>query len=191
MPQLIRWPGKIKAGSISNEIVQHHDWFPTFLAMAGEPDIVNKVKRGYKAIGRIYKNHIDGFNLVPYLTGKEKKSPRNYFFYLSDDGDMLGLRYDNWKIVFMEQRTAGTMAVWGDPFTRLRMPKIFNLRTDPYEFASTTSNTYWDFFLHNAYFIYVAQTAAAKFADTPPVQKPNTFTVDDAIAKMSEAASGD
>jgi arylsulfatase len=108
---------------------------------------------------------------------------------------VLGLRYDNWKIVFMEQRTQGTMAVWGDPFTRLRMPKIFNLRTDPYEFANTTSNTYWDWFFHNAYFIYVAQAGAMKFAETfkefPPVQKPNTFTIDDAIRKMSEAVSGD
>ena len=185
----MRWPGKIKAGSISNEIVQHHDWFPTFLAMAGEPDIVNKVKRGYKAIGRIYKNHIDGFNLVPYLTGKEKKglaitsSTSAIMATCSVFATTTG-RSCSWS-------SAATMAVWGDPFARLRMPKIFNLRTDPYEVASTTSNTYWDFFLHNAYFIYVAQTAAAKFADTPPVQKPNTFTVDDAIAKMSEAASGD
>jgi hypothetical protein len=108
---------------------------------------------------------------------------------------VLGLRFDNWKIVFMEQRTKGTMAVWADPFTPLRMPKMFNLRTDPYEFADITSNTYYDWFLHNAYFIYVAQAGAAKFAETfkdfPPVQKPNTFTIDDAMAKMTAAASVD
>ena len=159
--------------------------------MAGEPNIVEKVKKGYKAIGRTYKNHIDGYNFLPYLTGQAKEGPRKFFFYFSDDGDVLGLRYDNWKLVFMEQRTAGTMAVWADPFTPLRLPKIFNLRTDPYEFASVTSNTYYDWFLHNAYFIYAAQTAAGMFAETfrdfPPVQKPNTFTLNQAMAKMSEA----
>ena len=154
--------------------------------------MVDKLKKGYKAIGRTYKNHIDGFNFLPYLTGKEKKGPRDFFFYFSDDGDMLGMRYDNWKLVFMEQRTPGTMRVWADPFTRLRMPKLFNLRTDPYEYADITSNSYYDWFLYNAYFIYAAQTGAAKFAATfkefPAVQKPNTFTVDDALKAMSEAS---
>ena len=107
---------------------------------------------------------------------------------------MLGIRYDNWKLVFMEQRTPGTMRVWADPFTRLRMPKLFNLRTDPYEFADITSNSYYEWFLYNAYFIYAAQAGAAKFAETfkefPPVQKPNTFTVDDALAKMHETMAG-
>ncbi len=195
IPLLVRWPGKIEAGSVANGIVQHHDWLPTFLAMAGAPDIVDKLKKGYKAIGRTYKNHIDGFNLVPYLTGETKECPRNFFFYFSDDGDMLGIRYDNWKLVFMEQRCHGTLQVWAEPFTRLRLPKIFNLRTDPYEFADVTSNTYYDWFLHNCYFIYAAQVGAAMFAETfkefPPVQRPNTFTVDDALAKMREAASGD
>ena len=107
IPLLVRWPGKIKAGSVCNDIIQHHDWLPTFLAMAGAPDVVDKLKKGYKAIGRTYKNHIDGFNFLPYLTGKEKKGPRDFFFYFSDDGDMLGMRYDNWKLVFMEQRTPG------------------------------------------------------------------------------------
>ncbi|HEX6182182.1 MAG TPA: arylsulfatase [Chitinophagaceae bacterium] len=195
IPLLVRWPGKIKAGTISNEIVQHHDWLPTFLAMAGEPDIRAKLMKGYKAIGRTYKNMIDGFNLLPYLTGKEKKSPRRFFFYFSDDGDVLGLRYDNWKLVFMEQRTKGTLAVWADPFVRLRVPKIFNLRTDPYEFADITSNSYYDWLLNNAYFVYGAQAAASRFAETfkefPSIQKPNTFTLDDAMAKMASAAGGD
>ena len=138
--------GQDQAGQVSNEIVQHHDWLPTFLAMAGEPDVVEKLKTGYQAIGRTYKNHIDGYNLLPYLTGEEKKSPRNFFMYLSDDGDVLGMRYDNWKIVFMEQRCHGTLQIWAEPFTRLRMPKIFNLRTDPFERADQTSNTYWDWY---------------------------------------------
>ncbi len=131
VPMMVRWPGKIAPGSVSTEIVQHHDWFPTFLAMAGEPDIVEKAKKGYQACGRTYKNHIDGFNLLPYLTGKEKESPRKLFMYISDDGDILGVRYDNWKVVFMEQRLAGTMGVWAEPFVRLRLAKFFNLRTDP------------------------------------------------------------
>jgi len=107
---------------------------------------------------------------------------------------MLGMRYDNWKLVFMEQRCQGTMQVWAEPFTRLRVPKIFNLRTDPYEFADITSNTYYDWFLHNGYFLMAAQAGAAKFAETfkefPPVQHANTFTVDDALAKMREAVAG-
>jgi arylsulfatase len=194
VPLLVRWPGKIKAGSISNGIVQHHDWLPTFLAMAGDTGVVEKLKNGYKAIGRTYKNHIDGFNLLPYLTGEVTESPRNVYFYFSDDGDMLAMRYDNWKLVFMEQRCKGTMQVWAEPFTRLRLPKLFNLRTDPYEFADITSNTYYDWFIHNAYFIYAAQAGAKKFAETfkefPAIQKPNSFTIDDAIAKMSEAGGG-
>jgi arylsulfatase len=194
VPMLVRWPGHIKAGTVSNEIVQHHDWFPTFLAMAGDSDVVEKLKKGYQAIGRTYKNHIDGFNLVPYLTGKEKKSPRQLFVYLSDDGDVLGLRLDNWKIVFIEQRCKGTMAIWGEPFTKLRVPKIYNLRTDPYEYADVTSNTYYEWFLRHAYVMYVATDIAgqwaATFRDFPPIQKPNTFTLDDALAAMSEAVAG-
>jgi arylsulfatase len=194
IPLLVRWPGKIEAGSICNEIVQHHDWMPTFLAVAGAPEVIEKLKKGYKAIGRTYKNHIDGYNFLPYLTGEAEKGPRNAFFYFSDDGDVLGLRFDNWKIVFMEQRLQGTMGVWAEPFVRLRLPKIFNLRTDPYEFADVTSNTYWDYVVHNAYFIFAAQAVMAKFVDSfeefPAVQKPNTFTVDDALRKMSEAVSG-
>jgi arylsulfatase A-like enzyme len=190
---LVRWPGKIKAGSISNGIVQHHDWLPTFLAMAGDIEVMEKLKKGYKAIGRTYKNHIDGFNLLPYLTGEVTQSPRNIYFYFSDDGDVLGIRFDNWKFLFMEQRCPGTLQVWADPFIRLRIPKIFNLRTDPYEFADTTSNSYWEWMIHNAYFVYLAQYAVGKFAETfkefPAIQKPNTFTINDAMAKMSEATA--
>jgi arylsulfatase len=128
------------------------------------------------------------------LTGRAKESPRNFFFYFSDDGDMIGLRFDNWKIVFMEQRLRGTMGVWAEPFTRLRIPKLFNLRTDPYEFADTTSNEYWDWLINRGAIVLSASAMAAKFAETfkefPAVQKPNTFTVDDALMKMSEVASG-
>jgi arylsulfatase len=194
VPLLVRWPGKIKAGSIANGIVQHHDWLPTFLSVAGAPDVIDKLKKGYKAIGRTYKNHIDGFDLAPYLTGKVKASPRNIFFYISDDGDVLGIRFDNWKVVFMEQRCHGTMQVWAEPFVKLRLPKLYNLRTDPYEFADVTSNTYWDWFIHNAYFIYAAQNGVARFLATfkefPPAQRPGSFTVEDAHAALENAASG-
>jgi arylsulfatase A-like enzyme len=195
VPLLVRWPGKVEAGSVANGIVQHHDWLPTFLAMAGAPDVVEKLKKGYKAgDGRTYKNHIDGFDLTDYITGKTKESPRNVFFYFSDDGDVLALRYDNWKMTFMEQRCKGTMQVWAEPFVKLRMPKLFNLRTDPYEFADITSNTYWDWFIHNAYFIYAAQAGVATFLATfkefPPAQHPGSFTVEDAHAALENAASG-
>ncbi|HEY9255535.1 MAG TPA: arylsulfatase [Stenotrophomonas sp.] len=194
IPLLVRWPGNIQPGVISNEIVQHHDWFPTFLAMAGEPDIVEKAKKGYKAVGRTYKNHIDGYNLVPYLTGQAAKSPRNLFIYLSDDGDVLGVRYDNWKVVFMEQRCKGTMQVWAEPFTRLRLPKLFNLRTDPYEYADITSNSYYEWFLYHAYILYgawaLADKWAATFKDFPPIQHPNSFTIDDALKVLQDAATG-
>lgn len=193
VPLLVRWPGKIKPGSIANGIVQHHDWFPTFMAMAGAPGVVDELKKGYKAIGRTYKNHIDGFNLVPYLTGEVKESPRNLFFYISDDGDILGVRFDNWKVIFMEQRCQGTLQVWAEPFTRLRVPKLYNLRTDPYEFADVTSNTYYDWFFHRDYIALAANMMVGKFVETfkefPIIQKPNTFTISDAMESMSAAAT--
>ena len=195
VPMIVRWPGKIEAGSVSNEIVQHHDWLPTFLAMAGNDHVVEDLKtKGVQAIGRQYKNHIDGVNLVPYLTGQAKESPRKLFVYVSDDGDVLGLRYDNWKVVFMEQRCTGTLQVWAEPFTRLRLPKIFNLRTDPFERADVTSNSYYDWLIHHAYILYgawaIADQFAATFRDFPPVQRPNTFTIDDALRMMQDASSG-
>jgi arylsulfatase len=131
---------------------------------------------------------------VPYLTGQAKESPRKLFVYLSDDGDVLGLRYDNWKVVFMEQRCHGTLQLWLDPFTRLRAPKFFNLRTDPYERADQTSNTYYDWFIHHVYILYGAQYAmgqwAATFKDFPPIQKPNSFTIDEALRAMHETGAG-
>ena len=190
IPKLVRWPGKIAAGTVSNEIVQHHDWLPTFLAMAGEPDIVEKLKKGHKAGNKTFKNHIDGYNLVGYLTGKEKKSPRKGFVYFSDDGDIVALRFDNWKIVFMEQRTAGTLQVWMDPFVKLRTPKFFNLRTDPFERADITSNTYFDWYMSKAYLIMAGSAVVGEFLKTfkefPPRQKSAAFNLDEVMRKMSE-----
>ena len=193
VPCVVRWPGKIKPGSVSNEIVAHHDWLPTFLAMAGDPDIVEKLKKGYKAGDKTFKVHIDGFNLVPFLTGKEKESPRKGFFYFSDDGDLLGLRFDNWKICFMEQRCPGTMRIWAEPFTKLRVPKLFNLRTDPYERADITSNTYYDWFMNNDFVVLAAQAVTAPFMATfkefPPRQKPASFTVEQAHDALADAST--
>jgi arylsulfatase len=195
VPMLVRWPGHIEAGRISNDIVQHHDWLPTFAEMAGAPGAIDELKKGYKAIGRTYKNHIDGSSLVQHLTDKAALSPRKLFIYLSDDGDVLGLRFDNWKVLFMEQRCRGTMQVWAEPFTRLRLPKVFNLRTDPYEFADITSNTYWDWFLHHDYIIFGAWSLmdkwVATFKDYPPVQHPNSFTIDDALKVLSTSGRSD
>ena len=137
---------------------------------------------------------IDGYNLLPYLTGEAKESPRKFFFYISDDGDILALRYDNWKVVFMEQRCHGTLQVWAEPFTRLRLPKIYNLRTDPYEFADVTSNSYYEWYLKHVYILYGAYAIADKFGATfkefPIIQHPNTFTIDDAIKMMKDASGG-
>jgi arylsulfatase A-like enzyme len=194
VPMVVRWPGTIPAGVASNEIVQHHDWLPTFLAMAGEPDIVEKLKKGHQAAGKTFKVHIDGYNLLPYLTGQAKKSPRPGFIYFDDDGDLVALRFDNWKIVFMEQRSRGTLALWAEPFVTLRVPKLFNLRTDPFERADTTSNTYYDWLVDHIPQVLAAQAIVVPFLETfkefPPRQKAASFTIDQALAKMSDAAGG-
>jgi arylsulfatase A-like enzyme len=138
--------------------------------------------------------HIDGYNLLPYLTGEEEASPRKGFMYFSDDGDLVAVRFDNWKMVFMEQRMAGTLAVWAEPFTPLRVPKLFNLRTDPFERADTTSNMYWDWFINKGYMLMASQAIVAEFLATfeafPPRQKAASFTIDQALEKMADAASG-
>ena len=193
IPEVIRWPGKIKAGTVSNQIIGHNDWLPTFLAAAGEPDIVDKLKKGgHQAHGKTFKAHIDGFNLLPYLTGQEAESPRWGFVYFDDDGHLVAFRAHNWKAVFLEQRCQGTMRLWAEPFTTLRVPKLFNLRTDPYEFADITSNTYYEWFIQHCYFLYYIKDVAAKFAMTfvefPPAQHPDSFTIDDAMAKLSAGA---
>jgi arylsulfatase A-like enzyme len=188
VPQMIRWPGRIEAGRVSNEIVSHHDWLPTFLAAAGEPDVMEKLKAGHTIGERTYKVHIDGYDLLPYLTGEVGKGPRPAFVYFSDDGDLLALRFDNWKVVFMEQRATGTLQVWTEPFVPLRIPKLFNLRMDPFERADITSNTYWDWILDNAFLVLAAQTLIAQFlatfAEFPPRQKAASFTIDQALEKL-------
>ena len=188
IPLMVRWPGKIAAGTISNEIVQHHDWLPTFLAAAGEPDIGDKLLDGHTAGERTFRVHLDGFNLLPHLTGEAPKSPRQLFVYFSDDGDVLAIRFDNWKAVFMEQRVQGTLQVWAEPFVPLRIPKIYNLRMDPFERADLTSNTYYDWFIDQAYLIFAATTVVAEFLQTfeafPPRQRAASFTIDQVVEKL-------
>ncbi|MNK92505.1 Arylsulfatase [compost metagenome] len=192
IPLLVRWPNQIAARSISNEIVQHHDWLPTFLAAAGETKIVDKLLKGHQGVERNFKVHIDGYNLLPYLTGQEKESPRKGFMYFSDDGDLVAMRFKNWKMVFQEQRARGTLELWAEPFINLRVPKLFNLRMDPYERADVTSNTYWDWYLSKAYMIMAGQALVAEFlksfTEFPPRQKAASFTIDQIMEKMSTAA---
>ena len=194
VPAMVRWPGKIKAGTISNDVVAHLDWMPTLLAVAGVPDVKEKLLTGYKAGGTSYKVHLDGYNLLPYLTGQETKSPRQEFFYFSDDGDLTGLRYDNWKVVFAQQREPGTLALWGEPFVHTRIPWLYNLRMDPYERATVTSNTYWDWYLDHVYLLLPAQGYVGQFLATfkefPPRQKAASFTIDQVLQSLQQNAAG-
>ncbi|QBY05106.1 arylsulfatase [Thalassotalea sp. HSM 43] len=190
VPAVIRWPGKIKPGSITNEIVHHMDWLPTFAAVAGNDEVKEDLLDGYKAIGRTYKNHLDGYNLTDLLTGKSDKSGRNEIFYFSDDGDLTALRYQQWKIIFMEQRVEETLEIWANPFTPLRVPLIFNLRRDPFERAQKTSNTYYDWLIDRVYVLVPAQTYVGQFLETfkeyPPSQKAASFSLDQVMEKLQK-----
>jgi arylsulfatase len=194
VPAMVRWPGRIKAGSISNEIMHHMDWLPTFLAAAGDPDIKAELLEGHKAMGREYKVHLDGYNFLAHLTGTEKQGPRKEIFYFTDDGDLACLRYGDWKLVFMEQRAKGTLLLWSNPFTTLRIPKIFNLRRDPYERADRTSNLYYEWLLDRAYLLVPAQMYVGKFLETfkeyPPRQKAASFALDQVMEKLKEGRGG-
>jgi arylsulfatase len=189
VPAMVRWPGKVKPGSVTNEIVHHMDWLPTFLAAAGEPNIKEKLKKGkYKAIGRSYKVHLDGYNILPLLTAETDKSPRKEIFYFSDDGDLTALRYADWKLIFMEQKAQGTFRVWMEPFVALRVPLIENLRRDPYERATITSNSYFEWMLDRAYLLVPAQAYVGQFLATfkefPPRQKAASFSLDQVMEKL-------
>lgn len=193
VPAMVRYPGKIQPGTISNEIVSHLDWLPTILAMAGEPDVKEKLLTGYSAIGREYKVHLDGDNLLPYLTGEQELSPRKGFIYANDDQQIVGLRYDNWKVVYMEQRARGTLQVWAEPFVTLRVPKMFNLRLDPYEQADVTSNTYWDWVLERAFILVPSQAFVGEFlktfAEYPARQQAASFNLDEVRRRIEESSA--
>ncbi len=191
VPAMVRWPGKIKAGTWSNEIMHHMDWLPTFLAVAGDADVKEKLLKGHKAIGRKYKVHLDGYNFLPYLTGKSNKGPRKEIFYFSDDGDLTALRYQDWKLIFMEQRVEATFQAWTEPFIPLRIPFIFNLRRDPYERAQITSNTYYDWLLDRAYLLVPAQAYVGQFLGTfkeyPPRQEAASFSLDKVLETLKSS----
>ncbi|QNE05732.1 arylsulfatase [Croceicoccus marinus] len=193
VPAMVRWPGRIEPGSISNGIVSHLDWLPTFAEMAGIDDITGKLKKGHEMGGYKYKVHLDGHSMVGHLTRGEK-SPREGFIYWTDEGEVAALRVDNWKAIFMEQRCQGTLQIWGEPFVTGRIPKLFNLRTDPYEYADITSNTYWDWYLDRAFILVPMQGIIAKFLETlrefPPSQKAGSFNLEKVMATMTEGASG-
>ena len=192
VPSMVRWPGKIEAGSVSNEIMHHMDWLPTFLAAAGEPDVKEKLLNGHRAIGRRYKVHLDGYNFLPHLTGEAESGPRNEIFYFSDDGDLTALRYKDWKMIFMEQKEYTTLRAWIEPFTPLRVPLIFNLRRDPYERSYRTSNTYYDWMIDRVYLLVPAQAYVAQFLETfkkyPPRQKAASFSLEQVMEQMSEGS---
>jgi arylsulfatase len=192
VPTFVRWPGKIEAGSLTNEIVHHMDWFQTFSAIAGATDVNDQLLKGTKLNGRKYKVHLDGYNILPLLTGKADKAERQEIFYFSDDGNLTALRYDDWKLIFMEQKAQGTMRIWLEPFVPLRMPLIFNLRRDPFERANVTSNTYFDWFLDHVYLAVPAQTYVgsflATFKDYPPRQKAASFSLDQVMETLQEAS---
>jgi arylsulfatase len=191
VPAMVRWPGHIKPGQVSNELVASLDFLPTLLAAAGDTQVTDRLLKGDKVGDMNYKVHLDGYNLVPYLTGQVPKSPRESFFYINDDQQLVGLRYDNWKFVFLEQRSPGTLELWAEPFTKLRLPKLFNLRTDPYERADITSNTYWDWYFDHAFLMVPAQGYVQQFLmtfkDYPQRQKAAAFNLDDVLAKLKES----
>jgi arylsulfatase len=193
VPAMVRWPGLIEPGSVSNDIMHHMDWLPTFAAAAGDDNIKEDLKEGYEAIGRNYKVHLDGYNFMPYFAGEEEPQ-RSEIFYFSDDGDLTALRYDDWKLIFMEQKTEGTLKVWAEPFVPLRVPLMFNLRRDPYERAQLTSNTYYDWLIDRAYLMVPAQTFVGSFLMTfqefPPRQKAASFSLDQVMEKLEKGYDG-
>jgi len=203
VPALVRWPGVIKPGTVTNELMSHNDWMPTLAAIAGEPDLVNKLKKGYTANGKQYKVHLDGYDQSAFLrkvsgtagNNNGVKSARDMFFYADDDGLLVGLRKGDYKYVYAEQRSPGTLQVWAEPFTKLRLSKIFNLFQDPFERADITSNTYWDWQVRHVGQIYGTMddvfSFAASFKEFPPRSFPPSFVptnvLEDVLDQIKEA----
>jgi arylsulfatase len=192
VPAFVRWPGKFGAGTTLNGLVAHEDWLPTFAAAAGAPEMPEKIKAGVELNGRKYKNYIDGYNMLDYLSGKTQESPRKEFIYVNDDGQIVAMRYNDWKAVFLENR-GQQFGVWREPFVEVRVPLLFNLRRDPFEKAQHNSNTYNDWFLERVYVLVPLQQLAGKFLmtmkDYPPSQTPGSFNLEK-IQKQIESATG-
>jgi len=190
VPAFIRWPGKFPANTTLNGIVAHEDWMVTFLAAAGMPDVKERLMKGDTFAGRKYRAHPDGYNMLDYLSGKTKESPRKEFWYVNDDGQIVASRYDDWKVVFLENR-GEAFGVWREPFTELRVPLLFHLRRDPFEKAQHNANVYNDWFLSRAFVVVPIQGMAAKFLQTmkdyPPSQSPGSFNLTKIEQKLREA----
>ncbi len=192
VPCVVRWPKEIPAGQVSNEIVSHLDWFETFASAAGDANIKDQLKAGKSMNGKDYKVHLDGYDITEHLKDVEKPSGRDTFFYVSDDGDILAMRWDNFKIVFMEQDCKGTLEVWLSPFVKLRAPKLFNLRTDPFERADYQSNQYWEWMLAHEYVVEFSQAkvheALETFVDFPTRHSPASFSLKDVLEHIQSSA---
>ena len=190
VPAFVRWPGHFQVGVTLNGLVSHEDWLPTFAAIAGAPDIKERLLKGTEINGRTYRNYLDGYNMLDYLSGKAKESPRNEFWYVNDDGQIVAARYQDWKVVFLENR-GQAFGVWREPFTELRVPLLFNLRRDPFEKAQHNSNTYNDWFLDRPFVVVPIQGMAAKFLMTmkeyPPSQSPGSFNLSKIQEQLNKA----
>jgi arylsulfatase len=192
VPAFARWPGRFKPGTVLNGIVSHQEWFPTLLAAAGQPEVKERLLTGYQVGDKQFKVHLDGYNMLSYLGGETQESPRRGFFYISDDGDIMAVRMGDWKVVLLEQRAKQLMC-WLEPFVKLRAPKLFNLRRDPFERADHSSNTYWDWYIQHAYAVYAMQAVVAEqieaFRQFPPRQKPAAFNLDEVLRSLQEAGA--
>ncbi|MNC01214.1 Sulfatase [compost metagenome] len=190
VPAMVRWPGHIKPDVISTEMFSGLDWFPTLLAAVGDTDIKERLLKGTDLGGKNFKVHLDGYNQLDLLTGKADKGARKEFYYFNDDAELVGMRFDNWKIVWCEQRAPGGLQVWSEPFTCLRVPKLFNLRMDPYERADIVSDQYYDWLTKNDYLLFQGTQKAAKFLQTfvdyPPSQRPASFSIDQIRADVDK-----
>lgn len=193
MPAFVRWPGKFPAGETRTGIVSHQDWLPTFAAAAGDTSVKQRLREGAELNGRRYRNYIDGYNMLDYLKGDAEESPRKAFFYSNDDGQIVAIRFHDWKAVFMENR-GKAFGVWMEPFTPLRVPLIFNLRRDPFEKAQHNANTYYDWMLDHAFILVPMQGLAGEFFKTlqeyPPSQTPGAFNLEGVQKTIENAASG-
>ena len=190
VPAFVRWPGHFPAGVTLNGIVSHQDWLPTFARAAGVPDVKEQLLKGATFNGRTYRNYVDGYDMLDYLSGKADKSPREGFIYVNDDSDIVAVRWKDWKVVYKESRGEG-FEVWREPFTELRVPLLFNLRRDPYERAQHNANVYEDWALDRVYIIFGANAAATQFLMTmkefPPSQSPGSFNLDSVMEQIKEA----
>ena len=194
VPMMVKWPGKIKPGQISNEIISMEDWMPTLLAAVGDTGIKEKLLKGHQAGGKTFNVHLDGYNFLPNFTGKEKKGPREEMFYFTDDGELSALRFNDWKMMFSEQRAHG-FDVWQEPYVTLRFPKLLNLRRDPFERADHEASLgYEKWRAERMYMLAPAAAYVGKFLGTfkeyPPRQKPGSFNLDRILETLEQPVSG-